>query len=68
MSRSKSRLPLKDRADSYPLQVDSTPLEIGAVSMGNPHAVLRVDDVDQADVANTWDPLIESHPDFPTAG
>ena len=52
------------RGDSYPLLVDSRELTIGAVSMGNPHAVLRVDDVDQADVAHLG-PLIESHPDFP---
>ncbi|RLA58895.1 MAG: diaminopimelate epimerase [Gammaproteobacteria bacterium] len=52
------------RADSYPLQVDGAQIEIGAVSMGNPHAVLRVDNVDQADVEHLG-PLIESHPDFP---
>jgi len=52
------------RGDSYPLLVDNRELTIGAVSMGNPHAVLRVDDVDQADVGHLG-PLIESHPDFP---
>jgi diaminopimelate epimerase len=52
------------RADSYPLQVEGTELEIGAVSMGNPHAILRVDNVDNADVAGLG-PKIESHPDFP---
>jgi len=52
------------RDDSYPLLVEGRELTIGAVSMGNPHAVLRVDDVDQADVAHLG-PLIESHPDFP---
>ena len=52
------------RADHYPLQVEGRALEIGAVSMGNPHAVLRVDDVAQADVQGLG-PLIESHPDFP---
>ena len=51
------------RAASYLLQVDSTELEIGAVSMGNPHAVLRVDNTDAADVGRLG-PLIESHPDF----
>jgi diaminopimelate epimerase len=54
----------QERGDSYPLLVDSRELVIGAVSMGNPHAVLRVDDADQADVAHLG-PLIESHPDFP---
>jgi len=32
--------------------------------MGNPHAVLRVDNVDEADVTRLG-PLIESHTDFP---
>jgi diaminopimelate epimerase len=32
--------------------------------MGNPHAVLRVDDVDQAPVLGLG-PLIEAHPAFP---
>jgi diaminopimelate epimerase len=52
------------RAASYSLQVDDRVLEIGAVSMGNPHAVLRVDSAGDADV-ETLGPLIESHPDFP---
>jgi diaminopimelate epimerase len=54
----------QERGDSYPLVVDSRELVIGAVSMGNPHAVLRVDDVDHTDVAHLG-PLIESHPHFP---
>lgn len=37
---------------------------VAAVSMGNPHAVLRVDDVDTAPVA-AWGPLLECHPTFP---
>jgi diaminopimelate epimerase len=52
------------RAASYPLQVDGKRLEIGALSMGNPHAVLRVDSVARADVERLG-PLIENHPDFP---
>jgi len=52
------------RAASYPLQVEQESLEIGAVSMGNPHAVLRVDDVDTAPVERLG-PLIEPHADFP---
>ncbi len=39
------------RAARYPLQVGGERLEVGAVSMGNPHAVLLVDDVDAAPVA-----------------
>jgi len=52
------------RADSYQLDVDGQHYEIGAVSMGNPHAVLRVDDVDTAPI-NTLGPLIERHARFP---
>jgi len=37
--------------------------EVAVLSMGNPHAVLRVDDVDNAPVA-TLGPQIESHPRF----
>ncbi|MFC3680582.1 diaminopimelate epimerase [Bacterioplanoides pacificum] len=37
---------------------------LGAVSMGNPHGVLRVDDVDTAPVEQ-WGPLLESHSRFP---
>ena len=36
---------------------------IAVVSMGNPHAVLWVDDVDTAPVLQ-WGPLIEQHPRF----
>ncbi len=52
------------QAASYPLEVDGREYQIGAVSMGNPHAVLQVDSVDTAPVA-TLGPLIEKHPRFP---
>lgn len=52
------------RAPSYPLLLDGKELEIGAVSMGNPHAVLRVNNISRAEV-DRLGPLIESHPDFP---
>lgn len=52
------------QANQYPLTVDETTWQIAAVSMGNPHAVLRVDNVDQAPVS-TLGPLIEHHPCFP---
>jgi diaminopimelate epimerase len=52
------------RAPSYPLLVDNKTLEIGAVSLGNPHAVLRVPNASKADVERLG-PLIESHADFP---
>ena len=38
--------------------------DITPVSMGNPHAVLWVDDVDTAPVLS-WGPVIEHHPAFP---
>jgi diaminopimelate epimerase len=52
------------RASSYPLQVDGRELEIGAISIGNPHAIMAVDSTDDAEVEHLG-PLIESHPDFP---
>ncbi len=51
-------------ADSYPLEVGGRVLEVGVVSVGNPHAVLTVDSVENAPVA-TLGPLLESHPRFP---
>jgi diaminopimelate epimerase len=38
--------------------------DVAVLSMGNPHAVLRVDDVEQAPVS-TWGPWIENHTAFP---
>jgi diaminopimelate epimerase len=52
------------RALTYRIQVDGQPLEISALSMGNPHAVQVVDDVDAAPVL-AQGPLIERHPRFP---
>ena len=52
------------RALTYPIEVAGEVVEIGAVSMGNPHAVLVVDDAAAAPVARLG-PLIESHPRFP---
>lgn len=51
------------QAARYTLQVDGREFEIGAVSIGNPHAVLRVADVAHAPVAELG-PLIESHARF----
>ena len=51
-------------ADSYPLEVAGHTLEIGAVSIGNPHAVLTVPAVESAPVA-TLGPAIEHHARFP---
>lgn len=52
------------QAVTYPIEVDGQSLEIGAVSMGNPHAVLLVDRVDEAPVT-TLGPKLELHPRFP---
>ena len=43
---------------------DSAIVSVAVLSMGNPHAVQRVDDVDTAPVA-AQGPLIEHHPRFP---
>ena len=49
---------------AYPLDVDGRRLEISALSMGNPHAVQIVADVDAAPVTSQG-PLIERHERFP---
>ncbi len=46
------------------LDIGGRKLEVMLVSMGNPHCVLRVDDVDRADVAGLR-PQIENHERFP---
>jgi diaminopimelate epimerase len=51
-------------APEYELEVDGERLRIGAVSMGNPHAVLRVGSVAAAPVG-ILGPRIEAHPRFP---
>lgn len=48
----------------YPLDVNGQTIQISAVSMGNPHAVWRVDNCDSAPV-ETLGPLIERHARFP---
>ncbi len=49
---------------TYLIDLDGTELTIGVVSMGNPHAVITVDDVDTAAVAEIG-PIMEIHPRFP---
>ncbi|MFT0179546.1 diaminopimelate epimerase [Pseudomonas sp. MS15a(2019)] len=49
---------------SHAVQVDGETVELAVVSMGNPHGVLRVADVDQAPVL-TLGPKLECHPRFP---
>jgi diaminopimelate epimerase len=59
-------LPMVAAAEAplYSLKVDGADVEIGAVSMGNPHAVLRVPDVKAAPLER-FGPSIEHHPCFP---
>jgi diaminopimelate epimerase len=52
------------RAQRYALSIKGETVEIGAVSMGNPHAVMEVPNVDSAAVAKLG-PQIEAHPRFP---
>jgi diaminopimelate epimerase len=62
-----ARIPIaaETRADTYRLMLDEGhEVEFAALSMGNPHAVLRVDDAARAPVA-VLGPLLESHPFFP---
>ena len=59
-------VPFVSDSDAWvqPLDVAGTSVAITAVSMGNPHAVQVVADVDSAPVAEQG-PLIEHHPRFP---
>ena len=52
------------RALIYQLEVGGAAIEISALSMGNPHAVQLVKDVDAAPV-RTQGPAIEAHASFP---
>ena len=49
---------------TYPLRVAGFPVELSVLSMGNPHAVQLVSDVERAPVTEQG-PLIERHPAFP---
>jgi diaminopimelate epimerase len=59
-------VPLAKAADTnlFRLNVDGATHEASAVSVGNPHVVLFVDDADSAPVAELG-PRIEKHPMFP---
>ncbi len=63
---SPASLPFEAQAeqDSYELDTAVGPQQLSAVSMGNPHAVLVVDDVDRAAVAEIG-PVLEAHSRFP---
>jgi len=61
-----AEVPFVGDADApvHQLEIAGRFVDIGVVSMGNPHAVQVVDDVDAAPVAADG-PRIESHPRFP---
>ncbi|EGR2714860.1 diaminopimelate epimerase [Vibrio parahaemolyticus] len=54
----------KQKEKTYIMRAGDKTLFCGAVSMGNPHVVTVVDDVDTANV-DTLGPLLESHERFP---
>lgn len=51
-------------AGRYRLEAAGQSVEVSALSMGNPHCVLLVDDVERAPVAELG-PALEHHPAFP---
>ena len=53
-----------DQVFDYPIETPYGTFDITAVSMGNPHAILWVDDLDNAPV-DTVGPAIENNPIFP---
>lgn len=61
-----SEIPLleDEPAEYYSINKDGDAINFYALSIGNPHAVVRVDCVDHAPV-NQIGPMLESHPIFP---
>ena len=61
-----NEVPMTQAADTnlFRLEVDGTSHEASAVSVGNPHVVLFVNDAERAPVAELG-PRIETHPMFP---
>jgi diaminopimelate epimerase len=55
---------VKSQAKSYNIMVNGTEYAIGAVSMGNPHIVLQVADINKAEVKSLG-AVLESHKLFP---
>lgn len=54
----------RDEVINYPLVINNDKFNITCVSMGNPHAIIYVDDVDSTNPA-THGSIIENHPFFP---
>jgi diaminopimelate epimerase len=61
-----SRIPLiaNKEEKTYLMRIEEKTLFFGAVSMGNPHCVLEIEDIDTADV-HTLGPIITKHERFP---
>lgn len=62
-----AKIPVKfdgDRAIDVPLTVDGQAYQVSCVSMGNPHCVLFVDDVDSLELEKIG-PSFENHESFP---
>ncbi len=59
-------IPLSAELESryYQLATNDSNISFGAVSIGNPHAVIQVDDIQTAPVSE-WGALLENHPFFP---
>lgn len=53
-----------DTAAEYELDIDDRTIRVSVLSMGNPHAIQIVDNIDTAPVAEQG-ALIENHPRFP---
>lgn len=51
-------------ADHYPITIGDRALQIGAVSMGNPHAVVAVSDLGAPELQQ-YGPLLSTHARFP---
>ncbi|MCX7513336.1 diaminopimelate epimerase [Frateuria sp. STR12] len=50
--------------EAHPLVLGDDAVQIGAVSMGNPHAVMVVEDL-SAPALERWGPALTAHPHFP---
>jgi diaminopimelate epimerase len=57
-------IPQFDEPFDFTLKIEGRDLSMSGVSMGNPHAVLRVPDIRNAPVEQ-WGPSVERHPHFP---
>lgn len=54
----------QDIVKDYPIEVDGREFRFTAVSMGNPHCVIYVEDAINMDLQE-WGPKLETHPLFP---